>query len=187
MNRLSVIILFSLLLSSPSFAQDAANPAQKMFQDRVEKVKWKNVSVEFRPVSDKSSKGAQPMVVESVDQENGKTYHVDKKVILGLKDIANVDVTYNPNDISLVRIIMFFDQEGQKTLADYTTKHLGEQMGVIIDGKLRLVANIRQPLVNGKVQVYGLAPNEAVDIARRYYEPKLELARQINEELQNKQ
>ncbi len=188
MNRLSVIILFlSLLLSLPAFAQEEAmSPAQKMFQDRVGKVQWKNVSIEFRPVSEKSSRGAQALVVQSVDQENGKTYQVDKKVILGLKDIANMDVTYNPNDINFVRLLMYFDKDGQKTLADYTTKHLGEQMGVVIDGKLRLVANIRQPLVNGKVQVYGLAPNEAVDVARRYYEPKLDLARQINEEIQNK-
>ena len=55
-------------------------------------------------------------------------------------------------------------------------------MGVVIDGQLRLVADIRKPLVNGKVQVYGLSPAEAVDIARRYYEPKIELARQIQAE-----
>lgn len=189
MHRAIVIILFviSVLSSSVVSAQENANtqvnPAQQLFLDRVGKIQWKNVSLEFRPVSDKAAKGFQSMVVQSADQDNGKTYFVGKSVILGVKDINNIDVAYNPIDVNMLRIVITFNQDGQKTLQDYTTAHLNEKMGVVIDGKLRLVANILQPLVNGRVQIYGLGPNEAVDIARRYYEPKLELARKINEEL----
>jgi preprotein translocase subunit SecD len=192
MNRLSVIILFLLLMVSPQvFAQQNApqplqpHPGQQLFDEQVKKLKWKDIAVEFRPVTDKAAKGSQPMVVKSTDQENGKTYHVAKNTILALKDVSNMDVTYNPNDINMLRLMLRFDENGKKTLEDYTTKHLGEKMGVLIDGQLRLVANIRQPLNNGRVQVYGLTPTEAVDIVQRYYKPKLELARQI-EELQNK-
>ncbi len=192
MNRLFVIILFTLLMVVPrSFAQQAApaqllqpHPGQQLFDEQVKKLKWKDISVEFRPVTDKAAKGSQPMVVKSTDQENGKTYHVAKNTILALKDVSNMDVTYNPNDINMLRLIMRFDQSGKKTLEDYTAKHMGEKMGVLIDGQLRLVANILQPLNNGRVQVYGLTPTEAVDIVQRYYKPKLELARQI-EQLQN--
>ncbi|GEM_PF-5564129 len=189
MHRSFVIIVFvvSLLYSSAVFSVEdtnpSVNPAQQLFQERVGKVQWKNISLEFRPVSDKAGRGLQSMVVQSADQENGKTYFVGKSTILGLKDINNIDVTYNPTDVTMLRLLVLFNQDGKKTLQDYTTAHLNEMMGVVIDGKLRLVAHIRQPLVNGMVQVYGLAPNEAVDIARRYYQPKLELARKINEEL----
>jgi preprotein translocase subunit SecD len=186
MNRFSVIILFvaSLVFVTPAFSQNETQ-AQQLYNDQMQKIQWKDVAIEFRPVTDKSTKGSQPMVVKSVDQENGKTYYVGKTPILGIKDISNMDVTYNPNDLGLIRLIMRFNKDAKKTLQDYTTQHIGEMMGVIIDGQLRLVAHIRQPLVNGKVQVYGFTPNEAVDIANRYYKPKLELARQI-QELQNK-
>jgi preprotein translocase subunit SecD len=186
MNRLFVIILFicSVVYSSQAFSQDV-NPAQQLFDERAAKIQWKDLAIEFRPVTEKSAKGSQAMVVKSPDQENGKTYYTAKNTILGLKDVSNIDVTYNPNDQSMLRLILRFNKDGKKTLEEYTTQHIGEMMGVVIDGQLRLVAHIRQPLVNGKVQVYGFAPAEAVDIARRYYKPKLELARQI-QELQNK-
>jgi len=185
MIRFLIAILFFISVSSQALAQNAANPAQQLFDEQVNKVKWKDLSVEFRPVTEKSAKGSQAMVVKSADQENGKTYYVGKSTILGLKDIGNMDVTYNPNDLGMLRLIMRFNDDGKKTLSDYTTKNVGNMMGVVIDGQLRLVAHIRQPLVNGKVQVYGFSANEAADIAKRYYQPKLDLARQI-QELQNK-
>ena len=182
MNRFFIILFSVFIFSTQAFAQDASsNAAQKLYQERAAKIEWKDLSVEFRPVSDKTSRGAQSMVVKSVDQENGKTYFVSKNQILHLKDVSNIDVTYNPNDRDFLRLIVRFNKDAKKALQDYTTQHNGEMMGVVIDGQLRLVAHIRQPLVNGKVQVYGFAPNEAVDIAKRYYKPKLELARQIEE------
>lgn len=182
MNRLVVFVLFfcSLFVSLSAFS---APSAQELYQKRVGKIQWKDLSIEFRPVSEKSSRGAQAMVAQSPDQENGKTFYVDKKVILGLKDIANMDSLYNPNDQDFLRLVIKFNNDAQAVLTDYTTKHMGEMMGIVIDGQLRLVAHIRQPLVNGKVQVYGFAPNEAVNILRRYYQPRLELADQIRAEL----
>jgi len=182
MNRLFVIIIlfFSIMLSPKAFSQNE-NAAQQLYQQRLASLQWKDIAIEFRPVSDQSTKGSQPMVVKSIDAENGKTFYAAKNTILGLKDISNIDVTYNPNDQTLLRLIIRFNKDGKKTLQDYTTQHVGEMMGVIIDGQLRLVAHIRQPLVNGKVQVYGFAPNEAVNIAQRYYKPKLELARDIQQ------
>lgn len=185
MNRFFVfVVLFCLMVVSPVVF--SANSAQDLFQQRVGQIQWKNLSIEFRSISDKASRGAQAMVVQSPDQENGKTYYADKKVILGLKDISNIDTTYNPNDQSMLRLILTFNKDGKATLAEHTTKHLGEMMGVVIDGKLRLVAHIRQPLMNGRVQVYGFIPNEAVNVLQRYYQPRLELARQIGEELNGK-
>jgi preprotein translocase subunit SecD len=167
MKRLSVIILcLSVILSSNVMAQN-------VMQLNLPK---KYVSFEFYPISDKSFKGAEPMVVKSTDQENGKTYYVGSEKILTTRDVNNADVTYNPADDNMLRLIVRFNPAGKKTLADYTTKHLGEMMGVVIDGELRLVAHIRQPLVNGKVQIYGFKPDEAVDIVRRYYRVKQSIA-----------
>jgi len=179
MNRVFIAILFvSLIFSGRAFAADA----QQIYQEKVSKIKWTDLSIEFRPVSETSTRGSQALAVKSADQENGKTYYADKKAILGMKHINNIDVTYNPNDLSMLRLLIRFNAEGKQALSDYTTKNVGEKMGVVIDGQLRLVATLRQPLVNGKVQVYGFAPAEAVDIAQRYYKPKLDLARQIQEE-----
>ena len=123
------------------------------------------------------------MTVKSADDKNGMTYYVAKKSILSLQDTQTIDVAYNPGDGDSLRLVVRFNNEGKKTLFEYSSMHLNQLMGVVVDGKLRLVAHLLQPLNNGRVQVYGFNPDEAVGLLKRYYQPKLEAARKFNQQL----
>jgi preprotein translocase subunit SecD len=180
-NILWVAVLILLAGSSPVFAQNALQEQQKKFQEMLSQVTWKNLAIDFYEVKDKSDSGFKPMTVKSVDDKNGLTYYVAKKSILSLKNMKSVDVTYKAGDDNKLRLVIRFNDEGKQILSDYTKSHLNEKMGVVIDGKLRLVANLVQPLSNGRVQVYGFDPDEAVSILQRYYQPKLDAARKFND------
>lgn len=180
------IVLWVVLMvlwagSSHVFAQSALEEEQKKFQDMLRLVSWKNLAIDFYEVKDKSENGFKSMMVKSADDKNGLTFYVSKKSILSLKDMHSIDVTYNPGDENRLRLVIRFNDEGKQILSDYSKAHLNEMMGVVIDGKLRLVANLVQPLSNGRVQISGLNPDDAVGILQRYYQPKLEAARKYNQ------
>ena len=179
---LLTLTVLSLIAASPSFAQNNIEEQQKKLEEVINKVDWKNISVDFYDVKDKAQNGYKPMTVKSTDDKNGMTYYVAKKPILSLQDTRTIDVAYNPGDGDNLRLVIRFNEEGKKTLSEYSIAHLNQTMGVVVDGKLRLVANLLQPLNNGRVQVYGFNPDEAVGILRRYYQPKLEAARKFNQQ-----
>jgi|CXWL01.1.fsa_nt_gi preprotein translocase subunit SecD len=185
MKRLGLITLTVLffIAVSPCFAQNNIEEQQKKFEEVIGKVEWKNISVDFYEVKDKAQNGYKPMTVKSTDDKNGMTYYVAKKSILSLQDTRAIEVSYNPGDGDNLRLVIRFNDEGKKTLSEYSTAHLNQTMGVVVDGKLRLVAHLLQPLNNGRVQVYGFNPEEAVGILKRYYQPKLEAARKFNQQL----
>ena len=179
---LTLTVLF-LIAASPSFAQNNVGEQQKKLEEIMSKVSWKDISIEFYDVKDKAQNGYKPMTVKSTDDKNGMTYYVAKKSILNLQDTRTIDVAYNPGDGDSLRLVVRFNNEGKKTLFEYSSEHLNQLMGVVVDGKLRLVAHLLQPLNNGRVQVYGFNPDEAVGLLKRYYQPKLEAARKFNQQL----
>ena len=179
---LTLTVLF-LIAASPSFAQNNVEEQQKKLEEIMSKVSWKDISIDFYDVKDKAQNGYKPMTVKSTDDKNGKTYYVAKKSILSLQDTQTIDVAYNPGDGDSLRLVVRFNNEGKKTLFEYSSMHLNQLMGVVVDGKLRLVAHLLQPLNNGRVQVYGFNPDEAVGLLKRYYQPKLEAARKFNQQL----
>lgn len=179
---LTLTVLF-LIAASPSFAQNNIEEQQKKLEEIMSKVSWKDISIDFYDVKDKAQNGYKAMTVKSADDKNGMTYYVAKKSILSLQDTQTIDVAYNPGDGDSLRLVVRFNNEGKKTLFEYSSMHLNQLMGVVVDGKLRLVAHLLQPLNNGRVQVYGFNPDEAVGLLKRYYQPKLEAARKFNQQL----
>lgn len=177
------LIMLSVVGAPLVFAKNTVEEQQKQFQEMLDRVTWKNLSIDFYDVKDKAQDGYKPMTVKSADDKNGQTFYVAKKPVLGLKNMHSIDLSYQPEDGDNVRLMIKFNPEGKKTLSEYSTAHLNETMGVVIDGKLRLVAMLRQPLNNGRVQVYGFSANEAVGILQRYYQPKMEAARKFNQQL----
>ena len=178
----SLMVLFSI--AAPlAFAQESIEAQQKKFQEAMDRVTWKNLSVDFFDVKDKAQNGYKAMTVKSIDDKNGLTYYVAKKPVLSLQDTRSMDVSYDPGDGDNLRLVVRFSPDGKKALLDYSSAHINEMMGVVVDGKLRLVANLRRPLTNGRVQVYGFAANEAIGVLQRYYQPKLEAARKFNQQL----
>lgn len=181
----NVILSAVILLASASVAGAQADLAeqQKKLQESVDNVIWKNLSVEFFDVKDKAQNGYKPMTVKSTDDKNGQTFYVAKKPILTLADTRSMDVSYVPGDGQSMRLMVRFNADGQKKLSDHSAANLNQMMGVVIDGKLRLVATLRQPLTNGRVQVYGFSPDEAASILDRYFQPKLEAVAKFNQQM----
>lgn len=170
---IGLLVLSWIGITGSAFAQDSQNSQTKQLQEAMEQVTWKNLSIDFFEVKEKSESGYKSMLVKSSDDKNGKTFYVSKQPILSLSHTQSIDVAYNPNDDDRLRLIVRFNQEGKQILDEYSKTHRNEMMGVVIDGKLRLVATLVQPLTNGRVQVYGFEPDEAVSILKRYYQPKL--------------
>ena len=178
----SLMVLFSI--AAPLvFAQDSVEVQQKKLQDVVDHVTWKNLNIDFFDVKDKAQNGYKAMTVKSIDNKNGLTFYVAPKPVLNLQDTRSMDVSYNPGDGDNLRLMVRFNPDGKKSLFDYSSAHINEMMGIVVDGKLRLVANLRRPLTNGRIQVYGFSANEAIGILQRYYQPKIEAARKFNEQL----
>lgn len=172
-----------MLSVNVSFAQADLAEQKKNLQQSVDNVSWKNLSVDFYDVKDKEQKGYKAMTVRSTDDKNGQTFYVAKKPILSLQDTRSMDVSYVPGDGQMMRLMVRFNDAGQKILAEHSTANLNQMMGVVIDGKLRLVATMRQPLTNGRVQVYGFTPEEAANVLDRYFQPKLEAVRKFNQQM----
>lgn len=185
-EQMKKIILTAVILMASigvSYAQADFAEQQKKLQESVDNVSWKNLTVDFYDVKDKAQNGYKAMTVKSTDEKNGQTFYVAKKPILSLQDTRSMDVSYVPGDGQMMRLMVRFNAAGQKTLADYSTANLNQMMGVVIDGKLRLVATLRQPLTNGRVQVYGFTPEEAANVLDRYFQPKLEAVRKFNQQM----
>ena len=185
MKRIILIALtvFSFMAVPISFAQNSIEEQQKKFQEVLGKITWKNLAIDFYDVKDRADKGYKPMVVKSVDDKSGMTFYVAKNPIFGLQDTHSMDVSYSPGDGDTLRLMIRFNPVGKKALFDYTSAHLNQMMGVVIDGKLRLVATLRQPLSNGRVQIYGFDSAEAIGILKRYYQPKIDAANKFNQQL----
>lgn len=168
-----LLCIVSASAGTLAHAQGVANQIQ------MEPLAWKNVSIDFFDVKDKPQNGYRSMVSKSTDDKNGKTFYVSQQPILTLSHTKSIDVTYNAADDDKLRLLIRFNDVGRQLLADYSKTHLNEMMGVVVDGKLRLVATLMQPLTNGRVQVYGFEPEEAVNLLKRYNQPKLELQRKL--------
>lgn len=180
-----VILTVFILMASVgvSYAQLDLSEQQKKLQESVDKVSWKNLAVEFYEVKDKAESGFKAMTVKSTDDKNGQTFYVAKKPVLTLQDTRSMDVSYVPGDGKMMRLMVRFNVEGQKILSEYSSANLNQMMGVVVDGKLRLVATLRQPLTNGRVQVHGFTADEAAGILDRYFQPKLEAVSKFNQQL----
>ncbi len=185
MKKIAVasFVILSLIGAPLVFAQSTVEEQQKKFQEVLAGVTWKNLAIDFYDVKDKAADGYKSMTVKSADEKNGLTFYVSKKSILSLKNTESIDLSYQPGDGDNVRLMIKFNPEGKKTLAEYTTANINQMMGVVVDGKLRLVATLRQPLNNGRVQVYGFSANEAVGILERYYQPKLDAAKKFSQQI----
>jgi hypothetical protein len=61
-----------------------------------------------------------------------------------------------------------FDSAGRKTLADVTTRHVGEKLAIFLDGRLASAMTIRDPITGGTALITGdFTRAQARELARR--------------------
>ena len=138
-----------------------------------EEVLGNDLSIEFREVKDVASEAFAPMELKDApSQLKDKIYYVSPVVQIGLGDIAILDIFYDPIR-DKIGIKMALNEIGREKLENYTSKHINEMLGIVIDGQLCCAPVIKVAITSGSVQTAGaFTPEEAVDIARRFYKIK---------------
>jgi preprotein translocase subunit SecD len=63
-------------------------------------------------------------------------------------------------------VTLTFDAEGTKTWADYTTKLVGKQVAIVLDGVVQSAPRVNGPILNGDTEISGtFTPEEAKNLA----------------------
>lgn len=63
-------------------------------------------------------------------------------------------------------IFIGFDTRGTRKFADLTTKHVGERMAIVLDGKVYSAPNLREPILGGNASITGsFSVKETEDLA----------------------
>lgn len=98
-----------------------------------------------------------------VDRDRG-TVHVDPRAILTERDVVSTKVTEWEGRIS---VVLELTSEGAVIMDDFTSKHIGQLVAVIVDGELISVPKIVST-AGGKAWITGAPTREwAEDVARR--------------------
>jgi len=65
-------------------------------------------------------------------------------------------------------IIVRFDDDGRKALAQFTTEHVGEDIEFLVAGRLLTRVRLKTPILGGVLTIIGVfGANEIVDVANR--------------------
>lgn len=68
---------------------------------------------------------------------------------------------------SEVSILVEFNEDGKKILADFTPKNIGNTLGIFLDGQLISSPEIKEAIENGEAQISGnFTPEEGRDLVR---------------------
>lgn len=78
------------------------------------------------------------------------------------KDIQTIEARFNP-DYALFYISIEFTPNGTRKLGNLTAKSLGKGVAVVVDDQVINHLGFRQPIYDGKVQLYGNFTQQEVD------------------------
>jgi preprotein translocase subunit SecD len=81
-------------------------------------------------------------------------YLVERRTLL--TGDALTDARVGPGDLTEGMVVYFeFDTRGGKQFADVTTKNVGRQLAIVLDGKVESAPSIREPITGGRGQITG--------------------------------
>jgi preprotein translocase subunit SecD len=110
-------------------------------------------------------------------------YNVEKSALVGMRDFIRASVTFTEGQYCLN---VTLTPQAAATLRDYTTQHVGEYLGFVVDGSLAQVAKIFDPLEGDGFLVGGLGEKRARELARRINEQKVENERPVQTRIESK-
>lgn len=87
-----------------------------------------------------------PAVLEFKSQEG--------ELVVSGKDLKDAIESKDPNT-GLAEVDLTFNAEGAKKFGDFTTKNVGRNLGIYLDGKLLQNPVIQEPITNGKARITG--------------------------------
>lgn len=95
-----------------------------------------------------------------------ETIYCAKEPLLDHKSVAEVTVLSIGANEPRWEVEVRFNERGKAAFAEATTEHNGEQLAVLSNGKLLVVARVTSPITGGTLRISGnLTKEEATDLA----------------------
>ena len=182
--RIFIVAVGFFILPSMASAQIFVDSASRQKYETLRaKYDWKDLSIEIRPLKYAPADGFEAKSIQDTEGRFGQTFYVGPEVIVAVKSAVKLDILYQSSNPGTLSIVLTFDTATREKLQDYTTKHMGEHLGILIDGKLRTIADIKRELSNGKTRISRLSPQEATSIADRFNAELKQINTQVFEEM----
>ncbi len=80
-------------------------------------------------------------------------YVLDKRILLTGDTIADASIGFDQVGRPAVNIA--FNDVGAKRFADITSKHVGEQLAIVLDGRVQSAPVIQEPIYGGRARITG--------------------------------
>lgn len=143
--RIAVFLLGVTLVVGTAWGQPASEPPLR---------------VTFRLAVDDSVAGWTPLPAAS----GGKTFYVSPEVLLDERSIAAASARAGERGHWIVDVTM--TEAGATLLAAVTADHIGQRLGIVVNGRLLNAPVIRSPISGGRACIAGsFSPEEARRIA----------------------
>ena len=160
-NILLIFILIAFSFNYLSHADALSQEQLKQFQTerekRIQNINWEGVEIGLFELG-------------------------EEQPFLSTKDIAKLDASYDHNLRGLM-ITMTFNDQAREKLEKITDENIGKQIAVMINGKTVMVAEIRETITRGEIQVAGLSDEETLNLINAYYDKLSDLMQQIKSDL----
>ena len=143
---------------------------QEAIEQTYKDAKWDDLSIEIRLVTMEPQKGFTQMDLNNLKM-NQKVYYVSPIAILNIKDIASMDVFYKAWMKDGLGIESYLKKEAQLKFQEYERKHIGEFLGILINGKLKSILKIVVVTENNLLFLGEFDVNEAMDIIQKFFKP----------------
>jgi hypothetical protein len=169
---LSLVIL--CLAANSGFAGQAekSTSAKEIIEQAYKNAQWDNLFFEIRQVKPEPQKGLVPMKLSN-PALYGQVYYVSSDIEFNLKDIVALDVFYRPLMATrgTLGIKIYLKNDSATRLKDYSNKHINGFLGVIINGKLRSVIKITEPIASNSLNIGEFRVREALSMLSQFYKP----------------
>jgi len=127
---------------------------------RAKKLIGSTALLEFKLVDnerlDEAEAGKVPKGYEILEDDEGKKYLVKKEPELTGASLVNAWVDTSQTGIMAQTVVSLeFDKKGARKFARVTGAHVGEQLAIVLDGKVKSAPVIRSRIDGGRAQIEG--------------------------------
>lgn len=127
---------------------------------RAKKLIGSTALLEFKLVDnerlDEAETGKIPKGYEILEDDEGKKYLVKKEPELTGASLVNAWVATSPSAIMAETVVSLeFNKKGARDFARVTGAHVGEQLAIVLDGKVKSAPVIKSRIDGGRAQIEG--------------------------------
>ena len=174
LNKPVFLLAVLFFLTNNSFAAEAKKSVtpKEIIEQTYKDVKWDNLSIEIRQVKPVPQKEFIPMKLDN-SETSGQVYYVSSNVEFNITDIVALDVFSRPLMAARgnLGIKMYLKRDAAARLKDYSIKHINDFIGIVINGKLRGVIKITDPIETNSLILGEFKVKEALDILSAFFKP----------------